>query len=121
MTQKTPEKQWHELIAQYVKVRGSVLGGGMKTEPIQYHHVAGRTYKQNKVLIGPWFVIPLPFSLHDVSSNDSLNVTHHRHAFSEAFGSQRDLWLDMIEWFKKRDIELPFGDDVITAVMDSKY
>ena len=64
---------------------------------IQRHHVLGRSAKHNKVPIGHWFVIPVPFELHDVLSNHPLNVTHRKKAFTKKFGMQRDIYAKLIE------------------------
>jgi len=61
----------------------------------QLHHVLGRSAKHNKINIGHEFIIPVPFDLHDVSSNHELNVTHHKHAFTDEFGKQGDLFNKM--------------------------
>ena len=52
----------------------------------QLHHVKGRSFKHNKVDIGHWLILPVPFELHDVSSNHPLNVTHNKNNFTAAFG-----------------------------------
>ncbi|MGR3303783.1 MAG: hypothetical protein ACUZ8I_14960 [Candidatus Scalindua sp.] len=109
---------WHKMISNYVQQRGTVVRGMGLT---QFHHVAGRTYKQNKIHIGGYFIIPLPFELHDISSDSLLNVTHYRNSFTKVYGNQRDLWLDMIEWMQREGWKLPFGQDVIDAVMQTKY
>ncbi len=86
----------------------------------QIHHVVGRKGKQNKVDIGEWFILPLPIRLHDVSSNNELNVTHYHHRFTDAFGLQSELFKEMIESMVETGAELPFGDDVINAIMDTR-
>jgi len=68
---------------------------------LQLHHVVGRSYIQNKIPIGHWFVLPLSFPLHDVSSNNPLNVTHHRHAFTDFFGLQSELFVGHINTLKQ--------------------
>lgn len=84
------------------------------------HHVTGRKSKHNKIAIGHWFVIPVPFIYHDVSSNDIYNVTHHRHNFTGKFGLQSELFKEMIESMVSFGYELPFGQDVIDAIMDTR-
>lgn len=87
---------------------------------IQRHHVMGRKAKHNKVAIGEWFVLPIPFVYHDVNSNHQLNVTHHKHAFTDKFGLQSELFKEMIESMVDHGATLPFGDDVINAIMDTR-
>jgi len=106
-------KQWLGIIAEY----GPVIEG---SGPIQLHHVVGRTYKHNKVLIGPWFVLPLPWQYHDVHSNDPLNVTHYRHRFTDFFGQQSELFNKMCVDMENSGIVLPFDNAVMAAIMDTR-
>lgn len=129
----TKEKRWHNQIAKYVEKYGPVAG--LPAHPIQHHHVVGRKTKQRlphprsceSILIGPWFVIPLPFHLHDVSSDHPNNVTHHEKNFVKAFGSQRALWWNMCRDIMAMDTDgspfepdqigdLPFNSDVVEAI-----
>lgn len=101
---------------------GYLYGDEWHCEPIQCHHVAGRTYKNNKVHIGHYFILPVPFDLHDVSSNHPLNVTHWRNRFKAEFGMQRDLWNKMIVTMAtESEFNLVPSNDVYTAIMSSKY
>lgn len=90
---------------------------------LQCHHVAGRSYKHNKIKIGHWFILPVPFDLHDVSSNSTLNVTHFRHRFTDKFGFQRCLWAKMVERLIRCEVikwdDVP--DSVYDAIMASKF
>lgn len=101
---------------------GYLYGAEWDKSPLQCHHVCGRTYKQNKVHIGHYFILPIPFDLHDVHSNHPLNVTHWRNSFAIEFGYQRDLWLKMIH---KMQSEIVLIDkislDVVGAIMASKF
>jgi len=92
------QKRWMSDIADFINEVG--LGAFYGDEYIgrtdfQLHHVLGRSAKQNKVAIGHWFIIPVPFELHDISSNHALNVTHHKHSFTHAFGYQGDIFNKM--------------------------
>ncbi len=87
---------------------------------IQRHHVLGRKAKHNKVAIGEWFVLPLPFIYHDVSSDSPYNVTYHKYMFTEQFGLQSELFKGMIDSMVETGITLPFGQDVIDAIIDTK-
>jgi len=87
---------------------------------IQRHHALGRKAKHNKVPIGEWFVLPLPFIYHDVNSNNPDNVTYHKHAFTDRFGLQSELFKGMIDSMVELGIELPFDDDVINAIIDTR-
>ena len=85
------QKIWMVNIADFINEVGLGLLYGPEYEgrtDFQLHHVLGRSAKHNKVPIGHDFIIPVPFELHDVSSNHPLNVTHHKKAFVKEFGQQ---------------------------------
>lgn len=88
--------------------------------PFQIHHVCGRSYKQNKVAIGHWFILPVPHMLHDVHSNHNLNVTHYRKRFTAHFGEQRYLYRKMVEKMRENGIQVP-SDEILNAIMLTRY
>jgi len=84
----------------------------------QLHHVLGRSAKHNKVAIGHWFILPVPIELHDVSSNNELNVTHHKHAFTDRYGKQAELFEKMVAIMYEEGYALP-PVDVQFAIGDT--
>ena len=86
----------------------------------QIHHVLGRSAKHNKIHIGHWFEIPVPFDLHDVNVNHPLNVTHHKHAFTDKFGKQAQIFNDMLRHMDWNEIDYNIPDDVIAAIGDTR-
>lgn len=118
---KTAQKKWLETITEWYHDTGYVNGSLNGCYRVQRHHVVGRKGKHNKVAIGQWFVLPLPFYYHDVSeSNNEFNVTHYRNSFTSEFGLQSELFIYMIKSMREQDIELPFGIDVINAIGDTR-
>jgi len=85
----------------------------------QMHHVKGRSFKHNKTAIGHWFLLPVPFDLHDVSSNHPHNVTHHKHKFTERFGNQSQIFMDILKMMDWNEIDYTIPDDVVAAIMDT--
>ena len=73
----------------------------------QLHHVLGRAAKNNKVAIGHWFILPVPFELHDVSSNHKLNVTHCKKEFVRVYGYQRYLFNEMYNSMSDQGYTMP--------------
>ena len=105
------QKQWMNDITEWAEDNITMLYGyAYEGCYIQRHHVLGRSAKHNKVEIGHWFILPLPFELHDVSSNHPENVTHRKKAFVKRFGNQRDLFLMMVEDMRECGYELPPAD-----------
>ncbi len=111
MTAKA-QKDWLGIVADY----GCVVS---RESRIQVHHVMGRTYKHNKVLIGPWYVLPLAIRYHDVHSNHFANVTHWPKRFAIEYGYQQDLFKKMCLNMIELGVTIPFDSDVMDAIMDS--
>jgi len=110
------QKQWMKDITEWAEDNIQlVYGVNYFNANIQRHHVLGRSAKHNKVEIGHWFVLPVPFELHDVSSNHPENVTHRKKDFVKRFGNQRDLFLMMVEDMRDCGYELP-PTDVCEAI-----
>jgi hypothetical protein len=117
----TAQKKWMETITEWYHNTGYRYGSLNECYRVQRHHVVGRKGKHNKVDIGHWFVLPLPFFYHDVSeSNNQLNITHHKNSFTDKFGLQSELFSYMISSMIEQGIELPFGTDVINAIEDTR-
>jgi len=76
----------------------------------QLHHVLGRSAKQNKIAIGHWFILPVPFELHDVSSDHPLNVTHNKKAFTAMYGMQRVLFDSMYYSMMNQGYTVPINE-----------
>ncbi len=110
---KAVEKAWLQRVAEY----GGFVAG---TNNLQIHHCVGREGKHNKYHIGRWFVLPLAFDLHDVSSNNEYNITHHRKAFVEKFGKESELFLEMcLDMVREENKPLPFCDGVMDSILDT--
>ena len=105
----TVQKKWMDDITLWANNGGLRLlyGDEWEFSAFQRHHVLGRAAKNNKVAIGHEFILPVPHELHDVHSNHGLNVTHHKHKFTNAFGKQRELFNSMYQTMKKEGYIVP--------------
>lgn len=110
---RAEEKRWLDRLAQH----GCVITGAR--QPIQLHHCMGRAARSQRLHIGRWFVLPLHFDLHDVSSSHPHNVTHRRRAFVEAYGRECDLFLKLCRLLERAE-PLPFGQDVLDAILATR-
>ncbi len=120
------ETAWHTTVCQYGRDYGwlNKVFGGVATDPYQYQldHVIGAQAKRKVNLVsqkvGEFVVIPVPIELHDITSNHKLNRTLRPAAFKGEFGDPLKLWEGMVlEMRDEYNIPLPFGDDLIEAVM----
>jgi len=69
------------------------------------HHCMGSTFRNNKILVGHWFVLGL------CQSCDNLVTRGSKRALTEAFGPQSEMWLKQAEHYPE---EIPL--DVIQAI-----
>ncbi len=113
------QNKWMSTISDWYHTIG-FIDLELESYQFQLHHVVGRKAKHNKVAIGEWFILPLPIRYHDVSSDNPFNVTHYRHMFTHEFGLQSELFKEMIESMVNLGVDLPFGDDVINSIMDTR-
>lgn len=93
-------KAWEQAVRDF----GVIVEGSGAPE---LHHVVGRTYKQDKLLVGPWFVLLLPWQYHGTGSGDPCNVTHFRRNFTARFGLQRDLFAGMVKILHNEGVDVP--------------
>ena len=115
------QKKWMTDIASFIEVNGlHVLYGAeyLARTDFQLHHVLGRSAKHNKVAIGHWFIIPVPFELHDINEKNDLNVTYFKHNFTNKFGLQSEIFSRMIGYMDKLPFETP-GQEIYDAIMDT--
>lgn len=110
-------KAWEATMMDYDG--GCVVNGDQ--HGLVLHHVFGYTYVHNKILIGPWYVLPLCERYHNSQMGNPFCVHIWPKRFSIEFGYQRDKFIKRINEMQDCDIILPFGDDVINAIADSPY
>jgi hypothetical protein len=114
------QKQWMNDITEWAENNIQILyGNEWLNKPIQRHHVLGRSAKHNKVAIGHWFILPVPFELHDVSSNHEHNVTHRKNSFIREFGNQRGLFEKMCLSMKDYNYNMPSLKEYISIMSTS--
>ena len=90
------QKKWMSDVASWACEGISYLYGCDDPKGFQLHHVLGRSAKHNKVLIGHWFIIPVPFTYHDIGEKNNLNVSYFKHNFTDEFGKQTKLFDVMV-------------------------
>lgn len=115
------QKQWMADITYFIMENG--LGDLYGCDYIydvrmQRHHVLGRSAKHNKVAIGHWFVIAIPFELHDPNVNHAFHVGKCKKAFVKRFGTQRSIFKRMYQTMKQQGYKVP-DIDVYNAIMDT--
>ncbi len=113
------QKQWMKDITEWAEDNIQlVYGVNYFNANIQRHHVLGRSAKHNKVEIGHWFILPIPFELHDVSSNHPENVTHRKKAFVKRFGDQRSIFQVLYAGVAQWGYDVP-SIEIYNAIMDT--
>ena len=116
----TAQKKWMDDITSWSICNLSMLyGDEYDGAVIQRHHVLGRTAKQNKVHIGHWFILPVPYELHDPNESHEFHVGHCKKAFVRQFGTQRGLFNTMYRSMKEEGYNLP-DINAYNAIMETR-
>lgn len=113
--------RWMDSITDYINENGLGVLYGVEYEydiRMQRHHVLGRSAKHNKVHIGHWFIIPVPFELHDPNVKHEYHVGHCKKAFVRRFGTQRDLFKRMYLDMKQQGYSVPHNS-FYSAIMET--
>lgn len=113
------QKQWMSDVSEWAYSTLGYLFPDYCEEGFQLHHVLGRSAKHNKISIGHWFILPIPFDLHDVNSNHPLNVTHHKHCFTGTYGNQRGMFERMCNSMENQGYEIP-PNDAYYSILDTR-
>ena len=103
-TSKKSYRDFEEL----VRTIGCIITGSPHP---QIHHVKGRTFKHNKILIGPWYILPLHYDLHNGSHPNAYH--NSKHGFIAAYGHPRYLFKQVLD-----KIDYNLDQDIISAIMD---
>lgn len=120
----TKEQKWLNTITDFAISTSWMLEkyGGYCESPYHFdrHHCIGRKAKRKvnfiSTPVGHWYVLPVPFELHDVHSNSKLNVTHCKKAFEATIGTQKALFVDMVDSMRDLGYSIPFDNDVVAAL-----
>lgn len=96
---------------------GALYPGYYGRTDFHIHHVQGKSAKNNKVHIGYNFIIPVPIELHD-NGDHPLNVTHHKHLFTDEYGRQCDIHSNIINLMGVNGYDTP-EQHVLDAIMDT--
>ena len=114
------QKQWMQDISELIQEFGfmELYGEEFCNYNFELHHVLGRSAKHNKVPIGHWFIIPVPTHLHNVMSNNPINVTHFKNRFTEKYGNQREIFSTLCDMLRDHGVEMP-PNEVLNQIMDT--
>lgn len=115
------EQDWLNQITEFASNSAWMLEkyGGYCEAPydFQRHHIEGRKAKRKfnyeSTCVGWFYVIPVPFEMHDVSSTHNLSVTHAKNRFEGVVGTQLELFVDMIDSMLDSGYEIPFDLDLL--------
>ena len=122
--------KWLSMVADYAHETGAFpkqrKGSSRYGYAFQLHHVVGRKYVHNKIPLHQ-FVLPIWIEYHDVNiknldpvTKTCLNVTHFRKRYTNEFGLQCHSFKFMIDYMLENGGVLPFDDNVINAIMDTR-
>jgi hypothetical protein len=67
--------------------------------------------------VGELAIMPIPFELHNVMSNNPLNRTTNPGVYRQSFGHEKQVWLEMIRAMQNEGYKIPFSEDVIQSII----
>jgi hypothetical protein len=96
------QKRWMDQVASL----GSIISGKF---PVEMHHCVGFTGKHNKILIGPWWILPLTESEHK-----------YVHLAADRKDREKRLFVQVkAKWVEQfYPLEMPVPDEVQDAIME---
>ena len=69
------QKQWMKDVASWADGGVNFLYGCDDPKGFELHHVLGRSAKHNKTAIGHWFIIPVPYTYHNIKEKNDRRET----------------------------------------------
>ena len=125
MSKTAIEQKWCKDVAHFAMNSHWMINKfGRHTEnPCKFHihHVEGRKAKRKvnfvSTQIGEFYILPVPIDLHDVNRTDNpLNVTHAKKKFEAVIGTQKELWIDMVNCMSNMGYVVPFDSEVMDVI-----
>ena len=115
------QKKWMDDITEFINdlTLGVLYPDYEGRVEMQRHHVMGRSARQSKVDIGHWFVIPVPYELHDPNENHQFHVGHCKKAFVKRYGNQRGIFQALYSMMEMEGYKVP-GKEVYNAIMETR-
>jgi hypothetical protein len=124
-TKTKAEKDWLDLVVEFASNSdflsnkyGHVTANHFNWE---IDHILGAKTKRkiNGVSygVGEMAIMPIPFELHNVMSNNPLNRTTNPGVYRQSFGHEKQVWLEMIRAMQYEGYEIPFSEEVIQAII----
>lgn len=104
------QKRWHDTVR-----RMPCIATIQPAELCQLHHIWGASFHYAGKWVGQWGVINLVGFLHDSRSNHFRHVAKHKAAFIEAFGTERELFLETVTSLKRWGFDTP-PDEIVELV-----
>jgi len=103
-----------------VRATGCCITGA--TNNVQVHHIVGRKGKHNKILIGPYFIIPIHEDYHMITGAHPNAWHKNKKGFIEEFGLARDLFRGVIASLEDSGVSTSdfVSDECIEAIMDCR-
>lgn len=119
------EKAWLQTVVDFAS-RTTWLNdtyGGHCMNPLNFEidHIIGAQAKRKingvTTKVGEYAIMPIPYELHNISCDHSLNRTLRPASFRKQFGNEVIVWKSMIDYMEGIGLILPFDDDMIGAIM----
>jgi len=117
----TKQKKWMADITEFINETslGILYPDYEGSFDFQRHHVLGRSAKHNKVEVGHWFIIPVPYELHEPNLNHAFHVGSNKKSFVRKYGNQRDIFQGLVACMQQWGYDTP-PLEAYNAIMDTR-
>ena len=113
------ELAWRKQVADFYESHGDKLWGDADySYSFQLHHMYGATTKANKQKIGEFALLPVPFHMHDPSSNHPIHIHKNKRKFKELFISQQKVFGLMLMLMQENGYTIPFDNYTKSLILE---
>ena len=125
-TKTAAEKAWLDMVVEFTDMSDWLRDKYAHVEPdyfkFEIDHILGaktkRKIKGVSKRVGELAIMPIPFFLHNIMSKHPLNRTTKPAQYREAFGHEKQVWLEMIRAMQNEGYEVPFSEEVIQSIIN---
>ena len=124
-TKTAAEKAWLDMVVEFANgitwLESKYSSTVLRWDNYEIDHILGAKTKRkiNGVSwrVGELAIMPIPYEIHNIRSNNSLNRTTNPGAYRKVFGHEKQVWLEMIRAMQDEGYEVPFSEEVIQAII----
>ena len=119
------EKDWMDAVVEFAGSSDFLMKkyGHVVSDPWNFEvdHILGARAKRKisgvSFRVGELAIMPIPYAIHNVMSNNQLNRTTNPGNYRYAFGHEKQVWHVMVRVMQDEGYEIPFNESVIQSII----